>query len=101
MDHYQGNQPDIVVQPASVNVAPSTTAPPPTNAPPPPPNNAPRDVLPAIFDCLLHLLIVLGGALMVIIGHDQGRVDSNFYQASIFVLIVLFMWQVLILFAAM
>lgn len=33
---------------------------------------------------------------MVIIGHDQGRVDSNFYQASIFVLIVLFMWQVLI-----
>ena len=38
---------------------------------------------------------------MVIIGHDQGRVDSNFYQASIFVLVVLFMWQVLILFAAM
>ena len=79
-----------------MNVAPSTTAP-----SPPPPNNAPRDVLPAIFDCLLHLLIVLGGALMVLIGHDQGRVDSNFYQASMFVLIVLFMWQVLILFAAM
>ena len=38
---------------------------------------------------------------MVILGHDQGRVDSNFYQASIVVLIVLFMWQVLILFVAM
>ena len=38
---------------------------------------------------------------MVILGHDQGRVDSNFYQASIFVLVVLFMWQVLILFVAM
>ena len=38
---------------------------------------------------------------MVILGHDQGRVDSTFYQASIVVLIVLFMWQVMIRFVAM
>ena len=38
---------------------------------------------------------------MVILGQHQGRVDSNFYQASIVVLVVLFMWQVLVLFVAM